>query len=461
MMLNSIPEHVINLIERFNLFLVGGTVRDIVMERKPRDFDLVGKNIEEVLNNLKSKGKIVILDEKEKEYRIVFKDYWIDLSEMKGITIEEDLKKRDFTINSMAIGKSGELIDPFNGKEDIENRLLRTPHTENVIKDPVRILRAFRFMATLDFNIEKNTIFSILDNRSLLKKVAGERIHQELLLILESKNVYKAFESMCRYKVMDIIFPEIEGLRKTSQRYYNEQNLLYHSLLVLKFLEEQLYFSNIFYEPWYILGAFLHDIGKPVTISYDEEGNTHFHGHDKEGARLIENRLKDLRFSGREIEDIKNIISFHMYPHHLAGIENLTSKAVARFLRRTGKYADFLLLFAESDAKASPPREGGLNGYKRLREMINEIRQKSKNKPRRIITGHDLIAMGFEPSPLFRIILEDVQDEFISGNLKTKEDALKYIQDKYRYRNKKEGAYDKNNSDSPAHTGDNGSKTVY
>ncbi len=432
MSIDLIPLFVKNLQNKFNFWIVGGTVRDILMGKRPSDFDLTGKNIENALPYLKSEGRIVVLDRNEKEYRLILKDYWIDLSEMKGDTIEEDLKKRDFTINSMALTKDGEIIDPFYGKKDLENRLIRTVSPENITKDPIRILRAFRFMSILKFDIEEETLKTIVENRTLLQNVAGERIHQELLLILKSKNVYRTFEKMCSYKIMDILFPEITPLRETSQKYYNEQNLLFHSLQVIRYLEEKLYSTRVFYEPCYILGAFLHDIGKPLTISFDSKGNTHFHGHDKMGAKLIENQLKKLRFSGKEIEDTKNIIAFHMYPHHLAGLENLTRKAVARFLRRTGKYADFLIVFAEADARASPPREGGMPGYKRLKQLVEEIRKETKQKPERLITGYDLIDLGFTPSPLFKTILEDVDDEFKSGGLKNKKEALQYIIEKYK-----------------------------
>lgn len=455
MILSSIPEFIRELMKRFHLLLVGGSVRDILMDKKPKDFDLIGKNIKDVLLHLKSKGKIVVLDREREEYRIVLGNYWIDITKIRGKSIVEDLGKRDFTINSLAITKDGVILDPFNGEKDIKNGIIRAVQPKNIEEDPIRILRAFRFMATLNFKIEEDTLSTIVSNKNLLQGVAGERIHQELLSILSSKNLFNTFKTMCEYEIMDIIIPEIKGLRQTSQRYYKSQNLLFHSLQVLKYLEEELYLKTIHFEPWYLLGAFLHDVGKPLTISVDEKGNTHFIGHDKEGAKLIEKRLKRLRFSGKEIEDIKNIISLHMYPHHLAGVETLTKKAVARFLRRTGQYTDFLLLFAEADAKASPPRGGGLSGYKKLRKMIEEIREENKEKPERLITGYDLIDLGFKPSPLFKTILEDVDDEFKAGALKDKVAALEYIKRKYKQRgwNGKSNDSDAiSNADSKANT---------
>lgn len=433
-----IPSFIKELATRFDLYIVGGSLRDIFLKKTPKDFDLAGKNIENALKYLKNKGKIVPLDEKEKEYRVVLRDYWIDISELRGKDIYEDLSKRDFTINSIAYDvKSKKLIDPYNGQEDIERKVIRTLSIENLKSDPLRVLRAFRFYATLGFSIEEDTLRCIKDTKEELSNTKGERIRQELLEILASSNVYKTFKLMCETLVMDIIFPEVSLLRKTSQRYYNNQNLLYHSLTALKNTEKMLKENNTYYEPVWLLGAFLHDIGKPFTLTYDEEGNTHFHGHDKYGAQIVEERLKKLRFSSKEVEEVKKIVAFHMYPHHLASVDVLTKKAVARFLRRAGKFADFLLLFALADAKASPPREGGMKGYVKLKKLMDEIRRENKNKVERIITGYDLIDMGFKPSPLFKTILEDVQDEYAIGNLKNKEEALKYIIKKY----KKEGGY--------------------
>lgn len=437
--LSGIPHIIKEVMSTYDLYLVGGSVRDILLGKKPADFDLAGVNVKKTVENLKRRGKLVVLHPEEDEYRIVFRDFWVDISSFKGRDIDEDLEKRDFTINSIAIDKSGNIIDPYNGMSDLRNGIIRALKEENLISDPLRILRAFRFYATLGFEIEENTLSWIVKNKELLNNVAGERIRHEFLLILSSKRIYETLRLLCDTEVMDVLFPCVKKLRETSQRYYNEQNLLFHSLMVIKYLEESLRnVKNINIRPTYWLGAFLHDVGKPLTISYDEKGNTHFHGHDKEGARLVEKRLKELKFSTKEIEDAKKIVEYHMYPHHLAGVPELTKKAVARFLRRTGEYADFLLYFAEADAKASPPREGGMMGYRRLRELIKEVREEAQKKPVRIITGYDLIKLGFKPSPLFKIILEDVDDEFKAGNLKNKEDALKYIIQKY----KQEGVYD-------------------
>ncbi len=428
-----LPTFIKNIIKEHHLYIVGGSIRDILLKKTPQDFDLVGKDIENALRHLREKGKIVVLDEKEKEYRIVFRDFWIDLSEMKGESIIDDLEKRDFTINSIAYDiEAKKLIDPCNGQKDIEKKIIKTCDIENLKMDPLRILRAFRFYATLGFTIEEHTLSWIYKIREMLSQVKAERIRLELLQILASSNVYNTFGIMCDTKVMDMLFPEVSRLRETSQRYYNNQNLLYHSLMALKYLEEMLKEKEIYYEPAWILGAFLHDIGKPSTLSYDEEGNTHFHGHDKLGAEILEKELKRLRFSTREIEGAKKVVALHMYPHHLASLDNLTKKAVARFLRRAGEYADFLFLFALSDAKASPPREGGMDGYKKLKKLMDEIRNEQRHKQERIITGHDLISLGFKPSPLFRTILEDVQEEFMAGTLQNKKEALKYITKKYK-----------------------------
>ncbi len=427
-------------------YVVGGCIRDFLLQKDFSDFDIVVLDLKKVLSYFKEqKGRVITLSEEDGEFRVMFGKFWVDVSSLKGRDITEDLLKRDFTINSIAFDPLKNcLIDPANGVSDIKKGIIRTHSEENLKDDALRILRAARFFATLGFEIETRTMEFITGQRALLERISPERIRNELLLILNSGRVYKTFKLLSDTEILDVIFPDVTALRHTVQRYYEGQNLLYHSLQVLKYTEESLLDVNIENKGMLLLSAFLHDIGKPECIVYDEEGNTHFYGHDKKGAQRAAHMLRTLRFSNKEIETVTKVVGFHMYPHLIAAEENLTKKAAARFIRRTEPFTDFLLKFAVADAKASPQRGTGMNGYERLRKMIEDIREEEKRRGmyKPILTGYDLIGLGLKPGPLFKLILNDVEDERRAGSLLSREEALKYVTEKYVVI-KKGGKYDK------------------
>jgi len=429
-----------DILEKFDIFVVGGTIRDILLGDIPRDFDIVvPPPVESFLHELKKKNyRFFVLDEKEQEYRIILsKEEWIDLSQIKGETIESDLIMRDFTINSIGVHlKSGTLIDPTDGIKDLKEKIIRTVSGINLIQDPLRILRAFRFFATLGFNIEKKTEELIRELHPLINIVAMERIKYELFLILKTDQAYKTFKYMEEVGLLYDIFPELRPLRYTSQRYYNEQNLLYHSMMTMKYTEEIIEKETHPQEAGDLkvlikLAALLHDIAKPETLSYDDEGNTHFYGHDKIGADKVEQIALRLKFSNKEKDILKKLVRYHMYPHLLSAEKEITKKAANRYLRKTDELAFPLLRMALGDAMASPPRPGGMQGYERLEKILKEILEEKKKQKERIITGHDLISLGLEPGPLFRKILEEIEDMRAQGEIKTKEEALTYIKQKY------------------------------
>jgi len=426
-----------DILKKFKIFVVGGTIRDILLGDTPRDFDIVvPPPVEAFLNELKKKRyRYFVLDEQEKEYRIILsREEWIDLSQIKGDNIEKDLMMRDFTINSIGVHlKSGTVIDPTDGIKDLKGKIIRTVSGTNLIQDPLRIVRAFRFFATLGFSIEKKTEELIRELHPLINLVAKERIKYELFLILKSNRAFETFKYMEEMGLLYDIFPELRSLRYTSQRYYDEQNLLYHSMMTMKHTEEIIERENYPDELKALikLASLLHDIAKPETLSYDDEGNTHFYGHDKIGAEKVEQIAWRLKFSNKEKDILKKLVRYHMYPHLLSAEKEITKKAANRYLRKTDELAFPLLRMALGDALASPPRPGGMMGYEKLEKILREILEEKKKQKERIITGHDLISLGLEPGPLFRKILEEIEDMRAQGEIKTKEEALAFIKKKY------------------------------
>lgn len=432
------------ILESFQIYLVGGSLRDLMLGRRVTDYDLVVEgNLNQFLRFYKKKypdSTLFPLSEEDQEYRVVIKeDLWLDITSIKGEDIYEDLKRRDFTINAMALDlRCGNIIDPAGGRRDVEQKVIRIISPLNLIEDPLRILRAYRFNAVLGFEIESNTRFYLKELSPLVsfKLIAGERIRYELFVILSTRDSARTINLMADDGVLFSLFPELSPMKHTSQRYYNEQNLLYHTINALANFERLLPEKGTEYEQelvWiYKLAVLLHDVGKPQTISFDEEGNTHFYGHDRIGAEIVEGIAERLRLSKKERNILKKLVKHHMYPHLLAAQQVLTERAVNRYLRRMEELAFPLLDMAVADALASPPRGEGILPYHEFRQKIYKVlEEKAKVTQGRLITGDDLIALGLKPGPIFRKILAEIDDLVAEGKVRSKEDALDYVRENY------------------------------
>lgn len=449
--------------------LVGGFLRDILiindfrlpdryledMSKIEYDLDIVVKgNIYDFLVEFGRRfgKKYFPLKENLDEYRIIInKDTWIDVSRLRGNTIKEDLAERDFTINSMAVcfNDPKRLIDPYLGLEDLKRKRIRTLSKTNLEDDPLRILRGFRFVSKLCFDFEKNTENWIVQLRERLEKVAAERIHHEIFQIFSGKCLPQALDKLVKTEVLFVLFPELLPLRDKWQVYYGKQNLLEHTILTVKklhLLMENLdqiewlspyshyfkrYIESLQWRALMLLGALFHDIAKPSTLTRDEEGKTHFYGHDKEGSAIVEKISERFKFSNFEKDTLVQFVRAHMHPHLISRDSDRTKRAVNRFLRKYGDLAFPLILFAFADAMASPPQERMYEGHKKLLKMMVELIEEKEKRRERLITGHDLINLGLEPSPLFKKILDEIDDLSAEGIIKSREDALKYVEEKW------------------------------
>lgn len=435
-------------------WIVGGTVRDFLLGKDPEDFDLTFRgDVRELALELRKRvrGRVVLIGKELQEVRYVLGPRsWLDLSPLRGEHIEKDLYKRDFTINAMAVPLRGEpvLIDPLRGREDLEQGILRTPRLANLRDDPVRILRAFRFLSTLGFELEPRTLRGIRRYRDLLLESAPERIRYELFKLFMGDQVYRALKAMVETGVLFVLFPELLPLKRTAQVYYHRLNLLHHTLEVVRNLEALLKnpeaspfapylhrFRDILEDPkrraLLLMGALFHDIGKPDTLTTDEEGNTHFHGHERVGAKIVEKIGRRLRFSNEEIEALHALVRHHMHPHLLAKEPEITPRAVNRYLRKTGEWAWGLVILAYADAKATPPIKGkGIYRHPLLAQKMEEVlRNREKAPAPRLVTGYDLIDLGLKPGPIFKVILQEIEDLQAEGVIRTREEALEKLRE--------------------------------
>ena len=359
------------------VYLVGGIVRDLLLEHQTKDIDLVCLKAKTLAVKFgkSSGGSFFPLDEDNEIYRVVLKNnYLVDFAELRGKSIEEDLSLRDFTVDAMAVklvdgsslAVSGkDIIDPFCGQEDLRRQVIKMVGTKIFKDDPLRLLRAFRLSACQRFRIDKNTINLLSRQARLIKKVAPERIREELIKILACSDSHIYLEQMDKAGLIEILIPEVKPMKTTARDFYGPNGVWSHTLSGLRYMEEILpqikkYFPRHADEiiehldekitgevrRWVILkmAYLLHDFGKPGT--HTREGKrSRFYGHELAGVKLAEKILARLHFSKKEIRVITNIIANHMRPGNLSDNPSVTvnpQSYLSLFPRPSGRGAGHL-----------------------------------------------------------------------------------------------------------------------
>lgn len=440
---------------REHAFLVGGSIRDMLMKRSPVDYDIVvPDNPDNYARKLAAThhSRVIKLGKSGKRiFRVIVKGIVYDISRIKGASIKEDLMQRDFTINALAYDTaSKDIIDVTNGCRDLARRQIRMVSQSIFDQDPIRLMRSFRMAAVLGFDIEKPTRHLIQKKRHLIRLAAGERIRDELFGILNQPSTAVCLEDMANTGLLLTLFPEMEGLAELKQNQHHAFDALTHTLRTVGHLEDQLdnpeesfpksveALNQILNHKRTITlkcAALLHDIGKPATASTDDMGHRHYYGHQKIGAYLADNICRQFRFSNHERESITFIVRHHLRPLFLFNQgdgKTLPSKARTRFFIACHPLVPEIVLHAVADSrgKATEPDQRHLNflGFadNLLHDYFTEFRV--KNEAPRLINGHDLIhGFGLSPSPVFASILKQVDEARIAGEIHSKTDALNFV----------------------------------
>ncbi|MFP4160194.1 MAG: HDIG domain-containing metalloprotein [Desulfobacterales bacterium] len=440
--------------DRSGIYLVGGCVRDQLIGRPTADFDLaVEDNALAVARSiaLSSGRRVVVMGEKEKRvYRVVTKEATYDVSLIKGSNITEDLLCRDFTINAMAVNtKTHKLIDPAGGRNDLCCRVVRMVSPEAFDRDPLRMLRAFRIAAVLDFVIDPYTLAAISHGPERILQAAGERIREEWLRITETPFSAKFVDLAKRSGLLFAIFPELSRLEGCIQNRYHCFDAFEHTMAVYRSLEKILHQDSPAMYPgrknMELLGsaggpglakhaALLHDIAKPVTRSIDEKGSVHFYGHERRGAEMVSEINLRLRFSNMENTYSSFMVKNHLRPLFLFILHErgrLQPRTGARFFIKTSPWTPDLLMLSAADSIGKDPLSAG-----RFTEFIKNLVYQyfTEHLPAsgqsRLITGRDLIEQfGLTPSPAFKTILEKVEEMRLAGLLKNRDQALGFTAD--------------------------------
>lgn len=417
---------------KLGLYVVGGTIRDILLDLQPKDYDFAveGSAMEFARRVVRKKGgAFVVLNEQADEARAVIDNTVYDFVGLGQEGIVPDLLRRDFTINAMGTHVERlELVDPCHGMRDLNRGMIRPTSAEALIADPLRILRGFRFSLQLNFSLHRD--FSKFARNISLQEVAAERIGEELMCIMSAPHSFDVILKINAMGIFKQIFQEAQkliedfGLWNHSLNTYGAvENLIEHGFF--KKLEPE--YTHYFAEPNRValckLAGLFHDVAKPDTFLI-KEGEIHFYGHDSMGAKMIEKIAnRRLRLSRQDTDVLKKLVKEHMRLHLLATNPDLTDRAIRRFFRHLDIDWFGAMMIAWADGYATGGRTGHLEkAFLRMVELYRA--DMAKPKVERLVNGYDLIAMGMKPGPIFKVILQELLDLQLEGTIKEKPEAL-------------------------------------
>ena len=428
-------------------YVIGGFVRDLLLDRPSKDIDIVvvGNGLE-----LAEKAAEILRVKKVSYFKnfgtahFRYKDLDIEFvgarresyqrDSRKPIvedgTLDDDQKRRDFTINALAIDlrkeSFGNLIDPFNGLSDLENGILRTPlePAQTYSDDPLRMMRAIRFASQLNFKIESSSLKSLLENAHRLEIISQERIIDEVNKIVLSKKPSRGFELLFSTKLLHQFFPEMVALHgvQTIDGKSHKDNF-FHTLEVLDNVAEN---SDDLWLRW---AAIMHDIAKPPTKRFDEKVGWTFHGHEELGARLTPKIFTKLRLPlDHKMKFVQKLVRLHLRPIALVK-STVTDSAIRRLLFEAGDDVDALMTLCNADITSK--NEFKVKKYKKnfetVMEKLKEVEVKDRLRNFQPPVSGELIMLtfGLGPCAEIGIIKTEIKDAILEGLIPNEEVAAK------------------------------------
>ena len=432
-------------------YAIGGYVRDFFLERKSKDIDVVtlGKSIdlanllhqklgeEAHLSVFKNFGTAQIkFHDLEIEFVGARKESYNHNSRnpiVEDGSLEDDQNRRDFTINAIAIGLSknnfGKLLDPFNGLNDLTNKILKTPLNPDITysDDPLRMMRAIRFASQLNFQIDVPSFEAISKNKNRIKIISAERIADEINKIILSQKPSVGFKLLLNSGLLDLIFPELVKLLGTETiNGLSHKDNFYHTLEVLDNVAEK---SNNLWLRW---AAILHDIAKPATKRFEEGHGFTFHGHEDKGARMVPKIFANLKLPLNEkMKHVQKLVELHLRPIVLAKTE-VTDSAIRRLLFEAGDKIEDLMILCESDITTKNPNKVKkyLHNFEIVRQKLIEIEEKDKIRNwQPPITGEQIMAIyNIVPSKKIGLLKNALKDAILDGLVGNNfEEAKKFL----------------------------------
>ena len=470
-------------------YLVGGSIRDLLTKDcEFCDRDISIKGAEQFAQKIAAQfdATYITLDSANKIYRVVLKDKvnYLDISELQGSSIEEDLKRRDFTINAIAYNLAEDkFTDVTGGLDDIKNKVLRHIDEKNFEDDPLRVLRAFRFYAVTGFSMTPELESALKKYMPLALNPAKERINYEIMKLFGGTFTAVALLKMYEFGLLERIFPCVIDIKKVPPNSHHHLDLIHHVIETVKQIE--IIYANLDgFEKEHMdaidfggfsrinhlkLAGFLHDIGKFSTWTieggkyegkyegkYDESicsGNKfeclydkpeyqecnvrhRFIKHDDVGSKMVVPLLRDLKFSKKQIEYISSMIKNHIYPSNVIAAPELSEKVMMRYIRKMGTNGGDNIILAKADrlsARGGDITEeiinANLSGLQKLLDFYLSKKDSLKPLPKLIDGSEIMELLGIKQSPLLGEIIKSLKEAQLNGDINTKEEAIKFVKE--------------------------------
>lgn len=436
-----------------DVYVVGGTVRDVLMDRPHTDFDMavVGDGIafarevakefgvDKVVTYEKFGTAMVPLHEHILEFVGTRREEYVPLSRNPIVTVgtmQDDLRRRDFTVNALAASLNhatfGEVTDVFGGEEDIAGRLLRTPlEPETTFSDdPLRMMRAARFAAQLDFRIDPAAMRAIKKMHDRISIVAQERITDELMKIMASPRPGAGIALLAEAELLDTVFPEVGVLGGVDQKTigreeYHHKDVFLHTLQVVDNISQ--WTDSV----WLRFAALMHDIAKPRTKKFVEGTGWSFHGHEEIGARMMKKIFRRMKLPLSHLPYVEKLVRLHLRPMALVD-EGVTDSAVRRLIVQAGEDLDDLFMLCRADITSKNPRlvKRYLANYDMVWEKVQAVREKDTLRAfQSPVRGEEIMKVcGIPPSRMVGELKTVIEEAILDGIIPNDHDAaMEYL----------------------------------
>ncbi|MDI7259179.1 MAG: HD domain-containing protein [Thermodesulfobacteriota bacterium] len=431
-------------------FLVGGYIRDLLLGTPRLDYDFtLPQKASSFISTIEEALRIRFFKVGKEQmsattYRIRKKEESIDITPFQGQTIEEDLQRRDFTINAIAFSLRDETFHWVQGAfEDIEEKRVRPVSPHSIDQDPLRMLRAIRYLSTLKgFTMDRRLKEDISLKKEWIKKMPGERIKMELDRILLSPRPNFGMSILYELGLLLTLFPELKGLENLGQNQHHHLNVLSHTLLMIdkiswafEWVAQNRNPISLTQEDGLVLyyASLFHDLGKQDTYSQDEKGRVHFYHHESFSCKRAEAIMERLRFSNPTKNRILRLIQHHM---RILNFSSETGEsALKRLVNQMGEETPLLVLHTLADKEASRgilsvQIDEIVEGHcLRIMELFEE---KEILYPPSLITGHDVMALGYSSGPKVGEILSFIRERQVEGEIRTREEALEALKERFK-----------------------------